>query len=66
MTIDTDAIAELVGLVTESRRDLAVYVDADYPPHLCAQYPDIARRHHRDMELCRRIDAALAKLNGTK
>lgn len=61
-SLDTALIEELVGALGDARTDLAAYVDADYPPDTCAQYPDIARRHHRDMELCRRIDATIAKL----
>ena len=52
-------IAPLRELLKEARDDLATYVDQDYPPETCAEYPDIARRHSRDMELCRRIDEAL-------
>ena len=47
------------ALLREAREDLASYVDADYPETSRAKYPDIQRRWHRDMELCRRIDAAL-------
>ena len=60
--LDADLLAELVGALAEAKVDIGTYVDQDYPPNTCAQYPDVARRHFRDMELCRRIDAILAKL----
>lgn len=53
------ALPEVRALLQEAREDLAAYVDEDYPPTSRAKYPDIQRRWHRDMELCRRIDAAL-------
>ena len=49
----------LQSLLAHAASDLTAYVDAEYPPDTCAQYPDIARRHHRDMDLVRRIEAAL-------
>ena len=52
-------IAHLHKLLAEAASDLTAYVDAEYPPDTCAQYPDIAKRHYRDMELVRRIEAAL-------
>ena len=52
---------ELVALLREARDDLAAYVDADYPPELRGRWHDIHRRWHRDMELCRRIDAIITK-----
>ena len=55
-------LAELVGLLQEARTDLQSYVDHDYPPETCAAHPSVARHHFRDMELSRRIDAALAKI----
>jgi hypothetical protein len=54
-----EEIERLRELLTEARGDISTYVDQDYPADTCQQYPDIARRHFRDMELCRRIDAAL-------
>ena len=54
-----ERVKALVALLREARDDIAVYVDADYPEISRATYPDIQRRWHRDMELCRRIDAAL-------
>lgn len=59
---DPALLAEAVEVLREARTDLAAYVDHDYPPETCATYPSVARQHHRDMELCRRIDAFLAKL----
>lgn len=53
-------VEALVRLLKEARDDIAEYVNADYPVDYRAQYPDMARRYNRDMELCRRIDTALA------
>jgi hypothetical protein len=58
-------LAKAVALLIEASTDLTAYVDADYPPESCVRYPDIARRHHRDLELVRRIDATLAEIKGT-
>ena len=52
-------IAHLHKLLAEAASDLTAYVDAEYPPDTCAQYPDIAKRHFRDMDLVRRIEAEL-------
>ena len=46
-------------LLTEAAADLTAYVNAEYPPDTCAEYPHIAKRHHRDMELVRHIEVAL-------
>ena len=54
-----ERVARLEGLLQEARTDLQSYVDHDYPPETCAAHPSVARQHFRDMELCRRIDAAL-------
>ena len=54
-----DFIEHLLTLLTEAASDLTTYVDAEYPPDTCDRYPDIARRHFRDMELVRRIKSAL-------
>lgn len=54
------AVKPLVDLLHEARNDLAVYVDYDWPLHLREQYPDIKKKWKRDMELCFRIDAAIA------
>ena len=51
--------ARLRKLLTEAAADLTAYVNAEYPPDTCAAYPHIAKRHHRDMELVRHIEAAL-------
>lgn len=59
-------VQDVLTLLTEARADLETYVNADYPADTCAEYPDIARRHARDMELCRRIDAALAAIKEPK
>jgi Lar family restriction alleviation protein len=52
----------LVALLTEARGDLEHYVTHEYPKD---QHPYYARQWHRDMELCRRIDAALASITDT-
>lgn len=59
-------VAALVNLLDEARSDLGVYVGAEYPPELRDKYPSVHRQYERDMELCRRIDAALAAWEGRK
>jgi len=54
-----DFIEHLLTLLAEATSDLTSYVDAEYPTDTCDRYPDIARRHFRDMELVRRIESAL-------
>lgn len=54
-------IKELEAVLREAREDLAAYVDSDYPDWVREKYPDTQRRWHRDMELCRRIDALIAQ-----
>jgi chromosome segregation ATPase len=54
-----DFIEHLLKLLAEAASDLTAYVDAEYPTDTCAQYPFIAKLHYRDMELVRRIEAAL-------
>ena len=49
----------LEALLREARSDLAAYVDSDYTEVQRANYPSVERQWQRDMELCRRIDAAL-------
>ena len=41
------------GLLEEAAVDLTAYVGQDYPPDTCDKYPDVARRHFRDLELVR-------------
>lgn len=55
-------VKALVGLLTEARADLADYVAHEWPEETRAKYPDIGRRYRRDMDLCWRIDVALAAL----
>ena len=57
--LQDERVKALAALLREAREDVAGYVNADYPEISRATYPDIQRRWHRDMELCRRIDAAL-------
>ena len=57
---DDDRVAKLVGALREARSDLEAYIDADWPEPQRAAYPPIQAKWKRDMELCWRIDAALA------
>lgn len=61
-----DKLDAAVALLIDASADLTAYVDADYPPESCARYPDSARRHHRDLELVRRIatTTTIAKIKG--
>lgn len=52
-------VAAICDLLREAAGDLTEYVDAEYPLCEHALYPSIAKRHFRDMELVRRINAAL-------
>jgi len=61
-----EKVRALVGLLKDARSDLACHIDHDYPEATRAQYPDIHRRWKRDMELCWKIDAALAALPEVK
>jgi len=53
-------VEKLVEALREARSDLAAYIDADWPEPQRAAYPPIQAKWKRDMELCWRIDAALA------
>lgn len=57
-------VAGLVALLKEARDDLAAYVDNDWPEVSRAKYPPVEAKWKRDMELCSRIDAALAAMDG--
>ncbi len=61
-----EKVRALVGLLKDARSDLASYIDHDYPEVTRAQYPDTYRRWKRDMELCWKIDAALAAMQEVK
>ena len=61
-----EKVRALVGLLKDARSDLACHIDHDYPEVTRAQYPDTHRRWKRDMELCWKIDAALAALQEVK
>lgn len=56
-------IEKLTALLMEARQDLEVYITNEYPKE---QHPYYERQWNRDMELCRRIDAALAEIEGEK
>ena len=57
-----ERVKVLVGLLKEARGDLEVYIENDWPAHTRETHPSIARKWHRDMELCRRIDNTLCAL----
>jgi hypothetical protein len=52
-------IEKLTALLKEARQDLEVYITNEYPKD---QHPYYERQWNRDMELCRRIDAALEEV----
>jgi hypothetical protein len=51
-------IAALTELLREARTDLEAYITHEYPKD---QHPYYERQWNRDMELCRRIDAAITE-----
>ncbi len=57
-------VKALVQLLKEARYDLEVYVDADWPSDLRSRYKSYQSKWDRDMELPRRIDAALRAIEG--
>ena len=59
---DLPEVKALIDLLAEARNDLEVYVGAEYPEVSRDRYPSVQRRWLRDMELCHRIDCALADL----
>ena len=52
-----------VELLKEARQDLEAYVTHDWPKDV---HPHYDKKWERDMELCRRIDATLAEIEGEK
>ena len=59
---DRDAkLAKAVELLKEARQDLEEYVTHEWPKD---EHPVYGRKWERDMELCRRIDATLAEIEG--
>lgn len=54
-------VQALVVLIKEARSVLEAYVTHEYPKD---KNPYYERQWNRDMELCRRIDAALAAMKG--
>lgn len=54
-------LTKVAALLREARQDIEVYVTNEYPKH---DHPYYERQWNRDMELCRRIDAALAEIGG--
>jgi hypothetical protein len=59
---DRDAkLAKAVELLKEARQDLEEYVTHEWPKD---EHPVYERKWDRDMELCRRIDATLAEIEG--
>lgn len=51
-----DRAEQLEALLREARSDLEVYITNEYPKD---KHPYYEGKWNRDMELCRRIDAAL-------
>ena len=58
-----DKLAKAVELLKEARQDLEWYVTHEWPKD---EHPVYERKWERDMELCRRIDATLAEIEGEK
>ena len=56
-------LEKTVELLKEARQDLEEYVTHEWPKD---EHPVYERKWERDMELCRRIDAALAEIEGEK
>jgi len=56
-------LAKAVELLKEARQDLEWYVTHEWPKD---EHPVYERKWERDMELCRRIDATLAEIEGEK
>ncbi len=54
----------LMALLAEARTDLAAYVDAEWPKHQRSFFPVVQEKWERDMVLCWKIDAALARVKG--
>jgi hypothetical protein len=62
--VEADAkLAKAVELLKEARQDLEAYVTHDWPKDV---HPHYDKKWERDMELCRRIDATLAEIEGEK
>ncbi len=56
-------LAKAVELLKEARQDLEEYVTHEWPKD---EHPVYERKWNRDMDLCRRIDATLAEIEGEK
>jgi aspartyl/asparaginyl-tRNA synthetase len=64
MQIASEAkLEKTVKLLKEARQDLEAYVTHDWPKDV---HPHYDKKWERDMELCRRIDATLAEIEGEK
>jgi hypothetical protein len=55
-------LEKTVELLKEARQDLEEYVTHEWPKD---EHPVYERKWERDMELCRRIDATLAEIEGS-
>jgi Ni,Fe-hydrogenase I large subunit len=55
-------LVKAVELLKEARQDLEEYVTHEWPKD---EHPVYDRKWDRDMELCRRIDATLAEIEGS-
>jgi fructose-1-phosphate kinase PfkB-like protein len=56
-------LEKTVELLKDARQDLEEYVTHEWPKD---EHPVYERKWERDMELCRRIDATLAEIEGEK
>lgn len=56
-------LAKAVELLKEARQDLEEYVTHEWPKD---EHPVYERKWERDMELCRRVDATLAEIEGER
>lgn len=59
-------VVGLVEIMREAASDLTAYVDAEYSAEYTRAYPSLALKHHRDLEIVRRIDAALARIRAAQ
>jgi hypothetical protein len=59
----TAKLEKTVELLREARQDLEEYVTHEWPKD---EHPVYERKWNRDMDLCRRIDATLAEIEGEK
>lgn len=58
--IDGAKVAAMAALLDEARAVLRAYIESAYPSDFREKYASMQRQYDRDMDLCRRIDAAIA------